>query len=233
MDSNHTAQFDAYSNDYTDHVDNSVRFSGQSTEFFHRIKVDVLLSLLAQHHTLQDASVLDVGCGTGSLSELIAPRVRKLAGTDISAASVQQARHRVPNCEFQTYDGRSLPFGENSMDLVFASCVMHHVPPENWCEFASEMTRVARPGGLIAVVEHNPWNPLTRYAVSTCEFDKDAVLLTRTSTKRLLKKCGLEIVAQPFILFFPWNLKLFRMVETQLRAFPLGAQYIVVGRKRS
>ena len=233
LGSNRNAQFDAYSDDYKDHVDNSVRFSGQSTEFFHRIKVDLLLSLLAEHHELQNTSVLDVGCGTGSLSELIAPRVMHLAGTDISAASVEQARLRVPNCEFQTYDGRSLPFADNSMDLVFTSCVMHHVPVENWSEFTSEMTRVARPGGLIAVLEHNPWNPLTRYAVSTCEFDNDAVLLTRTRTKRLLKEFGLEIVAQPYILFFPWNLKLFRMFESQLAAVPLGAQYIVVGRKQS
>ncbi len=231
MGDNHMAQFDDYSDDYTNHVDNSVRFSGKSTEFFHKVKVDVLLSLFARHHALRDASVLDVGCGTGSLSELIAPRVRNLAGTDISAASIQQARQRVPACEFQTYNGRSLPFDDNSMDLVFASCVMHHVPRENWSDFVFEMTRVARPGGLIAVVEHNPWNPLTRYAVSTCEFDNDAVLLTRSRTRDLLRKAGLEILEQPYILFFPFDLKFFRKIESRLGSVPFGAQYIVVGRK--
>ena len=39
------------------------------------------------------------------------------------------------------------------------------------------MRRVVRPGGLLCIIEHNPFNPLTRLAVVRCEFDRDAVLL--------------------------------------------------------
>lgn len=231
MDDTDRAQFDAYSNDYSDHVDNSVKFSGQTTEFFHQVKVDVLMGIVARYQQPAQASAVDVGCGTGSLAELIAPRVADLAGVDLSAESIEQARKRLPDCEFKAYPGDRLPFADDSADLVFTSCVMHHVPPDDWLSFATEMVRVTRPGGLVAVVEHNPWNPLTRVAVSRCEFDEDAVLLTAGRTKKLLQAAGTEIVEQPYILFFPWKSKLCRGVERGLRWLPLGAQYIVVGRK--
>ena len=225
------SQFDSYSNDYSDHVDNSVRFSGKSTEFFHQTKAEILLNLVTPYVDPKLATVLDVGCGTGLLSELIAPRVRQLMGADISASSLKRARERLPSCRFETCDGATLPFPDRSVDLAFASCVMHHVPPKQWSGFVAEMARVVKPGGSAAVIEHNPWNPLTRMAVSRCEFDKDAVLLFPSRVRQLMKERRLKIVASPFILFFPWRSPLLRTIESKMGAVPIGAQYIVMGRK--
>jgi hypothetical protein len=69
--------------------------------------------------------------------------------------------------------------------------------------------------------------------VSSCEFDRDAVLLTRKTATRLLKQSGLSVRDQAYILFFPFNFRMCRAVETRMRWLPLGAQYFVVGQKVS
>ena len=223
--------FDQYAADYTDHVDRVVKFSGQDTDFFHDVKVDLLLSILSRSHSLNSLSVLDIGCGTGSLAARVAPWVGELFGVDTSESSIRIASARLPGCRFNLYDGKHLPFEDDSLDFAFASCVMHHVPPEQWADFVEEMQRVIRPGGCVAVVEHNPWNPLTRLAVSKCEFDDDAVLLSRRRTTQLLERQSLRIIANPFILFFPWRWKLCRSIERLISQIPFGAQYIVIGEK--
>ena len=62
---------------------------------------------------------------------------------------------------------------------------------------------MTRPGGLVAIFEHNPLNPLTRKAVRDCPFDEDAVLLSRGEARRRLAEAGLAEVEAPFIIFFP------------------------------
>ena len=69
------------------------------------------------------------------------------------------------------------------------------------------MRRVCRPGGLIVLFEHNPWNPLTRRAVRGCEFDRDAELLSRREASRLLSEAGVEDRRGRYILFFTAELR--------------------------
>ena len=59
------------------------------------------------------------------------------------------------------------------------------------------MARVLRPGGIAAIFEHNPLNPLTRRVVSNCVFDEDAVLLRRRRARGLLRQAGLVPVRGP------------------------------------
>ena len=225
------AEFDRFSGTYRDHVDNAVRFSGLKAEFFYSIKVEKLISLVGEFLSPMSASVLDVGCGTGSLSKLVAPRVKELVGVDVSESSLETACREVPECSFVQYDGMQLPFPDGRFDLAFVSCVMHHVPPCQWSTFSKEVYRSIRPGGLVAIIEHNPWNPLTRVAVSRCEFDNDAVLLSRGSVKTLFESMGGIVRAAPFILFFPWRSTVFRQIEGWISGIPLGAQYIVLVQK--
>jgi hypothetical protein len=88
-----------------------------------------------------------------------------------------------------------------------------------------------RPGGVGGLAEHNPFNPLTRLAVHRCEFDEDAVLLTRRTADRLLRDAGLTPLAARYILFFPWENELLDRVEARLRRLPLGAQYVAAARR--
>jgi uncharacterized protein (DUF2062 family) len=94
------------------------------------------------------------------------------------------------------------------------------------------MARVARPGGVVAILEHNPFNPLTRLAVYRCEFDDGVELLSRRATVNLMRQAKLELAEAKYIVFFPWRDALLRSLESRLGALPLGAQYAVAGVKR-
>src|SRR5262249_21983054 len=92
-----------------------------------------------------------------------------------------------------------------------------------------EAKRVVRPGGLVCLIEHNPFNPFTRLAVLRCPFDADAVLLSAREAKRLLASAGLLGIEAGHFLFFPTES--LRPLERRLRKLPLGAQYLAVGEK--
>src|SRR5438445_466329 len=92
------------------------------------------------------------------------------------------------------------------------------------------MLRVARPGGLACVFDHNPFNPLTRRAVSNCDFDTDAVLLTMRRTAAAFSRAGATIEDRRYYLFTPFEGRPVACGERLLRRVPLGGQYVVAGR---
>ena len=147
---------------------------------------------------------------------------------DVSTASVAQARIRNPEVQYEAYVGETLPYESATFDLSTAICVLHHVPPPEWVGFLREMRRVVRPGGVVCLIEHNPLNPLTRFAVARCKFDRDAVLLDACRTRALMADAGLHDARYRIISCcchrqHRWHDQLF---ERGLRRIPLGAQYI-------
>ena len=94
-----------------------------------------------------------------------------------------------------------------------------------------ELYRITKPRGLIAIFEHNPWNPLTVHAVNTCLFDENAKLIVARDMARRLADAGWVSPQIQYNLFFPRALSLLRPLESGLRWLPLGAQYAVLARK--
>ena len=154
-----------------------------------------------------------------------------VAGVDVSQRMVERAREANPSASYECYDGRRLPFEAGSFDLAFAICVLHHVERLERSAFAAEVARVTRPGGIVAILEHNPVNPLTRVVVSRCEFDEGVELVGMRDTKRLLEGAGTGVVESSYFLFFPWHARVLRRVEGALGSLPLGAQYAVAARR--
>ena len=227
-----TAYFDAFAADYQASVERSVGFTGRDLGFFHRRKVHVLRRLAGRHlGNLAGARVLDVGCGAGVTDELLQPYVGSLHGVDVSKQMVAQAKVRNPSAMYEPYDGEHLPFPDGSFDFVLTICVVHHVPPPRWSDFVQEMARVTRPGGLVAILEHNPLNPLTRRAVSTCEFDEDAVLVPHRRATRLLRDAGVGPVEVCNFLFSPFEGRVGSRIDQWLARVPFGGQYVAAGRR--
>lgn len=229
----HHNEFDAYRSTYAKAVNDSIAFSGLNVDFFTQAKavrlVDLLATLIGPPNEL---SVLDVGCGVGTYHPLLRGKVGRITGIDPSAACIDEARKNNPDVSYRTYDGSKLPYEDGTFDAVYAICVMHHVPQEDWRQFSDELTRVTKPGGLVILFEHNPYNPFTRKAVSTCPFDADAVLLSKSTASDYLRNAGLRDVHGGYILTIPSIGGVLRKIDDVLGSMPFGAQYYVVGRAR-
>jgi SAM-dependent methyltransferase len=221
--------FDRHADGYHEAVESSIAFSGTDLDFFTRAKARVLLELAERAVARPDQlAFLDVGCGPGETDRFLEGRVRRLAGVDIAAEMLERARQTNPWAEYRDYAaGEPLPYDDGSIDVSFAICVFHHVGREQRIPLIEEMIRVCRPGGMVALFEHNPFNPLTRKAVRDCEFDRDAELLSRREASRLLSRPGLADPGSRYIEFFTRDSGLFRAIEARLGWLPLGAQYAV------
>ena len=115
------------------------------------LREELIASLLPQTWT-----VLDVGCGNGSLTEALAARFDRVIAVDHAPERIATARRRLEGAEIEFRDGEAddLPVGDAEVDAVFFSLVLHHVP--RIAEVLSEAHRVLRPGGRVAVADFSP-----------------------------------------------------------------------------
>ncbi|MGB2665548.1 MAG: methyltransferase domain-containing protein [Candidatus Acidiferrum sp.] len=70
--------------------------------------------------------ILDLGCGTGHLTEQIADRGAKVVGVDKSPEMIQQARAKFPSLQFEVMDAREIVFAE-PFDAVFSNATLHWI----------------------------------------------------------------------------------------------------------
>jgi SAM-dependent methyltransferase len=230
MSENTNPEFDQYARSYDGLLEDPIRNSfAQDPLHFHRRKWIVLERLLRRAGVdPKSQRWLDVGCGRGELLDLASGSFARAIGCDPSHGMlVSGARADV----FQQSSLVELPFEDNSADLVTAVCVYHHVHGEARALLASEIRRVLAPGGLCCIIEHNPWNPVTRAIVKRCPVDVDAELLTAWTGAALLKSAGFERIFADYFLFFPERL-FHRMgaMEAMFSTFPLGGQYALLAR---
>jgi SAM-dependent methyltransferase len=98
------------------------------------------------------ASVLDLGCGTGSLAFALARAVpeARITGVDLSQAFVAHARSRAADTRltFEQGDATALSFPDGSFDAALSLLVLNFVPKAG--QAVGEMVRVTRPGGTVA-----------------------------------------------------------------------------------
>ena len=99
-------------------------------------QADSLAELLHYDSIWEEGSnILEVGCGIGAQTKIIAPKNRnsKFVSIDISSESLNQARNiadsnRIDNVVFQQANIFELPFGDEYFDHIFLSFVLEHIP---------------------------------------------------------------------------------------------------------
>lgn len=95
---------------------------------------------------------LDVGCGTGTLSQMILEMgsPREVLGIDPSEGFIDYARERVidSRVRFEVGDARTLPYSRADFEAVVSGLVLNFVPEP--AKAVAEMARVTRPGGTVA-----------------------------------------------------------------------------------
>jgi 2-polyprenyl-3-methyl-5-hydroxy-6-metoxy-1,4-benzoquinol methylase len=96
---------------------------------------------------------LDIGCGTGAFSRLLAGRSDHVLGLDFSSQMIRVARERSQgygNIEFEVVDVRKWEFPQQQFDGIASIATMHHLPPE---EMMLKIKAALRPGGVLAILD--------------------------------------------------------------------------------
>jgi SAM-dependent methyltransferase len=219
--------FDAHAEHYVDSVDRSVSFTRRDSAFFAQRKVELLEEVaLRRVGDLGGLRVLDVGCGTGTTDRHLVDHVGSLHGVDVSQAMLLLASRNVPEANYDWYNGEKLPFPDGSFDVTLAICVIHHVPISARNTFVAELHRATMDGGLVAIFEHNPFNPLTRHAVNSCELDDGVILAKGNDVGTYLKAAGARSIERSDFLFTPIGGETGRSIDRILHWLPLGGQYV-------
>ena len=115
--------------------------------------------------------ILDVCCGTGTLTSLIAGRVGpdgQVIGVDLSEYVLEIARKKRRNVPvtFQRAEAENLPFALAKFDKCFISFGLHEMPEQARQNTIKEIRRTLRSGGSLFVVDYNlPAGALARLAI--------------------------------------------------------------------
>ncbi|MFH1379701.1 MAG: class I SAM-dependent methyltransferase, partial [bacterium] len=108
-------------------------------------------------HTNARISLLDIGCGTGFVGDILSAYLRKgdtYAAYDYSLNMLNQSlhkfkKHTAVHAVFINGDAEKLPFHDSQFDVITVNAVLHHLPEYAAC--LREVDRVVRKGGLVIV----------------------------------------------------------------------------------
>lgn len=102
-----------------------------------------------------EATLLELGCGSGALLEALLPRSGKTIGVDYSRAMLDEAKRnlgeRAGSVELRLGELEHLPLADHSVDVAVACMVLHHIARP--AEVLAEAARVVRSGGRLVVVD--------------------------------------------------------------------------------
>ncbi|UFZ02157.1 class I SAM-dependent methyltransferase [Bradyrhizobium ontarionense] len=227
------AEFDRFADAYEDQHRANIAVTGEGPEYFAEYKIERLRQIVDRNR-IDVSQICDFGSGIGNSI----PFFRRyfpdaaLTSSDVSERSLALGRQRHPGGgESMLIENDRIPCESDRFDVVFSACVFHHIAHHEHVAWLRELHRITRRGGLIAVFEHNPLNPLTVHAVNTCPFDENAELIFPRTLARRLGTAGWSAPQIQYGLFFPRALAWLRPLEAMLGWLPFGAQYVALARK--
>ncbi len=137
--------------------------------------------------------VLDVGCGPGSLTEVLASRfgASNVAAVDLSEPFVAACRARVPGADVRRGRAEALPFGDGVFEGALSQLVLSFVPDPGLV--LTEMSRVVKAGGTVAgcTFEAGGFELMRTFWEAAHRFDAAATGDARLPLRRLSEFAGL------------------------------------------
>ena len=166
----------------------------------------LLLDLLGP---VRGLAVLDVGCGDGVLASALASRGAQVTGLDMDPQMLAAAKRRARSAsiELRLVEGRveALPFPSETFDRVVAVAVLCFV--RNTDQAMSEIARVVKPGGRVAIGELGRWNSWAAFRRMKGWFGAATWKAVRFRSARELRSlaegCGLDVNQTVGAIYYP------------------------------
>lgn len=187
---------------------------------------------------------IDLGCGTAETTEYFQDKFGHIFCCDYSRGMLEYAtKKNLRNVTFKLCQSEKLPFDNNNVDVVLMYGIIHHIDTEEKVmRTFEEVSRVLRKGGMVAVYDFNPLNPVSRHIVKTCPIDVGVNLdgyrrrvfpttFYSWELMAILRSAGFGILKHEYLIFFPKFLSAFLPLEKLLARIPLGGMYSIIGIK--
>lgn len=212
------SEFDEYASRYEALVGSAVK--AQDIDYYQLRKIEVIRDIVKG----SPESILDFGAGVGGLTSHLVREFNfsRIFAEDVSSESLRVLSERLPSVVVCSSQTSGIKF-----DLIVVSNVLHHIEQnEREVVLESLRSRLA-PGGTLIVIEHNRLNPLTRRAVSRCEFDQGVKLVKKRNLVKWAKSLHpFDEIKSGYLIFFPPLLAGIRSFEKLLIRVPVGAQFV-------
>ena len=160
--------------EYWDHVAQSLEGKYYLNELLGEHKRRIHLKLVErwgqsrQHGKILKTDLFEEALGTDDLLFHLRDRASQAVGVDVSPRIVRKAKSRAQVSQggsnhFVVADVRTLPFANDSFDLIISNSTLDHFPAEaDLKRGLSEISRALLPGGILIITMDNPSNPLVR-----------------------------------------------------------------------
>ena len=221
------SEFDNYGKEYKKLLAQSFPSFLNSIDYFSEYKVK---HIFKHRKNMKTETLLDFGCGVGLSLKFFSkyfPKT-KLWGWDISSVSLKQAKQDFKAVNF-TDELKNVP--KNYFSTVFAANVFHHIEKKDQIENILFCKNFLKPDGLLYIIEHNPFNPVTRMIFNKSPLDKNATMISLKDMVKLANLAKMKIVRKKYISFFPRKLSFLNFLEKLINWMPIGAQYIIILKK--
>ena len=178
------------------------RFSRGGGRLTDRLEKEAVLDAL---EPVADRTVLEIACGTGRFSVMLAERGADVVGLDISAPMLGEGRRKAERAgvtdavEFMRGDAARLPFPDGHFDAVFAVRFFHLVDtPE---EYLAEIARVSKD-----LVVFDTYNRLSGRVLYNWALPMGSRLYSRSEVDRLIDGAGLHLTGEHHEFLVPFGL---------------------------
>jgi len=155
----------------------------------------IIIEKILQFTDLEDRDVLEVGCGDGRITALMAGRAGTLTAIEPDSEHMGRARKGVSGVAFHIASGEALPFSDASFDLVLFTLSLHHQRSDR---ALSEASRVLRDSGRILVVEPVNEGEIERICAVLHNEDRETL-----EAQRAIGESGLRIERSE-VFHAPW-----------------------------
>lgn len=160
-------------------------------DFSDNPRIDVFLS-----HIPRGALVIDVGCGTGAVTNYIQSKGMKVVGVDLSQAMLEIAKRNYPEIKFWQEDMRYMNYPDESFDAIWAGHSLFHLTREEFEKVLTKFCAMLEDGGILGLVINEGEGDVDFVEPLDRNLKIPLTLYTDTELSQLLYKAGFKIISK-------------------------------------